>query len=773
VAITDADSDIPRIARKFLSSVQEHESELRAQIKQRLQMYVGGPLQWDEKERARRDAAHRPYISINECKPPIDQVETDIRLNPPGPICHPVGNGAEAETADIIAGLIRGTEYRSEAKASYVTAGKHSAISGYGVIEYGTRYVDDRTADQELFVIENEDPSMWYFDPLARKPNRQDSMMALKGPRILSREAYILEYGENRKVLNRGYVESFAGNVQQMFGWAGNYATMNTWTSGGRGPYWVAEFWRVEVSTEKSRQYTDLVWRKDSELKGHPLPAGVTVRKDDDGDSAPYIRSVPSRVVKKHVVDACEVLDETEWIGDHIPALAVLGPEIYIDGKLHRGSLVAGMIDPQKALNYTATSMMEIAGKVPKAPFIGTKGQFDDIGDDGRNKWETATSTDHAWLAVEPVQMVDEVSGRAIFAPLPQRNMMEASIQWLLGLAGFFKDAIQAASAYSATSLGKRTADQSGEAIKALQAESNKGTFSYPDGVNSAVAVMYQQWLDIFPRIMDSARAETIIQADGQHEQALINQFFDHPGGEKAHDGKLKQKIHDIRIGRYSVRVDAGPSLETRNQAALGNLDNLFKAAPQLLQIPGVAASYARLLGDGNPRVEQIADMLPGGDNNAEQNPQQIQQQNQQLQAQNQQLQQAVQQMHQAIEAQLPKIEADKFKALLSSLTSIRVAEISASKDFDNAKGDREASLLEKALGFAHDTAKQAVDQEHQAGMADKAQDAEQQQAQNPDQQQEQPKAPGHGQRVMLRNGKRGTVSAIHPDGSFDVEEGA
>jgi hypothetical protein len=728
VAITDADSDIPRIARKFLSQVQQHEADLRRDQKLRLEMYIGGALQWDARERERRTAAHRPFISINECKPPIDQVETDIRINPPGPICHPVGDGAEAETADVIAGMIRGTEYLSDARTAYVMAGRHSAVSGYAVIEYGTRYVDDRSMNEELYVIQNEDPSMWYFDPLAKRPNRDDAMMALKGPFVLSRESYELEYGKSRKVLNRSYIETFAGNAQRMFGWAGDYSTINMWTAGGKGPFWVAEFWRVEVKLEKGRMYTDNVFRLDSEVKRKGLPESVTPKTDEDGDDSDFVRSVPRRKVMKYVVDACEVLNETEWIGDHIPALAVLGPETYIDGKLHRGSLVAGMIDPQKALNYTATSMMEIAGKVTRAPWIGTKGQFDDIGDDGRNKWQTATTEDHAWLAVEPVSMVDEVTGKTTFAPLPQRNMMEAAIQWCLQLAGFFKDAIQAASAYSATSLGKRTADQSGEAIKALQAESNRGTYSYPDNLNAAVAKMYGQWLDIFPLIYDSAQAATIIKADGQHDQALINQYFDHHSGKVGEDGKKIQKIHDIRIGRYSVRVEAGPSPTERNTAARGALDNLFKAAPQLLQIPGVAAGYARMIGEGNPKVDQIADMLPGGDSSTDATPEQIQQQNQQLQAKVQQLTQGLQQMHQAMEAQLPKIEADKFRTMFDGLIKLEVAKITASKDTDTAAADRDASMLEHLTGLAHDAAMQATDQEHQAGMAQQAQAAAQQQ---------------------------------------------
>lgn len=718
--IGDDERNIPRMARKFLDNCQTHERPIREQIKLRLQMYVGQGLQWDERERSRRNAARRPMIEVNECKPPIDQVETDIRLNPPGPICHPVGNGANAETADVIAGLFRQAEYASDAKQAYVCAGKHSAISGYGVIEYGTRYVDD-TLEQEVYVIPNPDPSMWWFDPLAKGENREDALLALKGPRILSRDAYELEYGTKRKILDRNYLDTFkswAGNVQGMFGWAGDYKSINTWTTSGKGPYWIAEFWRVAVKLKKRRMYTDNVMRFDAEAKN--LRAGVVPKADPDGDTSEYERMVPIRTCTKYVVDACEILVETEFIDDHIPALAILGPEIYIDGELYRGSLVAGMVGPQRALNYTATSMMEIAGKVPRAPFIGTQGQFNDIGDDGVNKWATATTEDHAWLAVEPVPLVDETTGRSVFAPLPQRNMMEASIQWLLGLAAFFKDAIQATSAYSATSLGKRTANQSGEAIRALQAESSKGTFSYPDGVNSGVAVMYQRWLRIFPKIKDAAQVATIIQADGQNEQILINQEFPHPSGAKNPDGSPKMQAHHIGLGRYSVRVDAGPSPNERNTQAQGSLANLFKAAPELLQIPGVAAAYARMLGDGNPRVDQIADMLPGGAGD-EPNAAAIQGQLQQSQQKIQQLTQLLQKMQQEAEAGIPKLQLEKYKADLAAIVDLAKAEITT-KAQDTARQSADTLAIAK---MAHEVGMQATDQQHQADQAATAQEAQ------------------------------------------------
>jgi hypothetical protein len=168
----------------------------------------------------------------------------------------------------------------------------------------------------------------------------------------------------------------------------------------------------------------------------------------------------------------------------------------------------------------------------------------------------------------------------------------------------------------------------------------------------------------------------------------------------------------------------------------VGPLSNLFKAAPQLLGIPGVAAAYARMLGDGNPRVDQIADMLPGGAGdkpNAAQQQAQLQQAQQQIQ----QLKAGIQQMHQAIAAQLPKIEADKWMKLVDSLTKIEVARIQGKVDTAGQLAD----TFEHMTGLAHDAAAQAVDQAHQQDMAAQAQQQTQQQPQQQQQNQQEPNA--------------------------------
>src|ERR1700722_1913763 len=479
--------DILLLARKCFSRAQEAETDLRRAMTLRWKMYASGGaegLAWEPAEKARSEGK-RPYLEINECKPPCDAIETNIRINPPGPITHPVDSGSD-ETADVISGMIRRIEYASNSQTIYSQAGRDSTASGYGVIEWATRYTSPTSFDQELYLVPNEDASVWWFDPLARRPNREDAMWAIKGPKILSQEAYMEAYGKKHKVLDGGFlstVQTYAGRFQDMLGWSGNYQSMNLWTTNGKGPFWVAEFWRVTVTLKTLRLYTDNIARYDDE----PVPATARRKTDADGDDSDYVRKVPIRKVMKYVVDACEVLEQVEWIGDHIPCIAVLGPEIWIDGKLYRLSLIHGMIDSQRAFNYVATSMTEIAGKVPKAPWTGTKGQFID------EKWSTASVDDWAYLEVTPVEMVSELSNASPFAPMPTRNLMEAPIQWLIQLGTFFQAAMQSVSSYSANVLGKAKADQSGKAIEALQMEASQGNYSYPDGVNRGVGVMYQQ----------------------------------------------------------------------------------------------------------------------------------------------------------------------------------------------------------------------------------------------------------------------------------------
>src|ERR1035437_9462158 len=129
------DSEIPQFVRHCWDRYQQATEEQREREKTSIGFWIGGKFQWNPGETEARQAKNRPWLTINRCKPAVDQVENEARSNPPGPQCHPVGGGADKDSADIVEGLIREYEYRSNAHNAYINALRYAGAGGSGAFE--------------------------------------------------------------------------------------------------------------------------------------------------------------------------------------------------------------------------------------------------------------------------------------------------------------------------------------------------------------------------------------------------------------------------------------------------------------------------------------------------------------------------------------------------------------------------------------------------------------------------------------------------------------
>ena len=716
---------IPVFARRCWAAWKKSNVAIREEERIRLGFYVGGDLQWRDSEITSRKQAGRPYITINKCKPAVDQVEGDVRLNPPGPQCKPVGETEHAAEPDIIEGLIREVEYRSMAEVADATAIKYSATSGFGVIEMATEYANDRDDRQRIVIKSVEDPSTVFFDPKARMANRQDARWAGKIV-MYSGDEYEMAFGK-RRVREPGGVQMAQGWLRDAMG-IGTDDTMSMieWTGARddgdgrwRGPFYVCEFYLVEEEDRTSRLYSDYIWRYDDE----PVPINAKRLMGEDARS----RKAPKRTIKKYLVDALEVLDETDWEGSLIPLFPVLGPEIYIDGKLHRLSLISPGLDSNRALNYVATTATEIAGLANKSGYIGYKGQFDDP------RWQTANTEVWAYLEVTPTFATNEL-GQQVLLPAPQKNQWEAPIQWLLALGGFFTEQFKAVTSMYSSSLGEDKGNQSGKAIEQLRSESNVANFSYADNLHRVKTIMYQQMCVIFPKIMTGPQVVQIVRPDSQHETVAINQIFPADGIDPQ-TGK-KGKRNDLTLGEYSVRVVAGPNFQTRQDQALSMLLEAIKINPQILANPAVTAKLVRMIGQGNPQMEGIADLI-APDQNAEMTPQQMGQQLQVMQTQLQGSQETIQKLAQALAAKMPEIESRERIAAENNAVKLAIAEIGETQQ-DEARAAADALAITQ-IAHEKDQLEQQQMAAQQAQMAAQQQQQEQQQEQQEQQQENMP----------------------------------
>lgn len=724
-AQVDSEEDIPRFVRRCWDEYQSATQQERVEEKESLGFYIGGKYQWRAGEVEARTGNNRPWMSINRCKPAVDQVENEARNNPPGPEAYPVGaSGADSNGADTLEGLIREYEYRSDAKTARMLALRYAAAGSRGVYEMSTDYAGPRTLEQEIIIKPAEDPSLFFYDPNARRPCREDSMWGGKISR-LSREQLIEQFGTNLKVLNRSFLSQSGGWLADAFGWQNNAASTNIWTGGakGQGPYYVCEFYRVVIKPEKMWLWSDNIMRYEDE--GEPKNATIKL-----ADGQKIGRTEPRRTVKKYVVTALDTISTTDWYGDQVPHFWVMGPEVYVDGLVHRQSLISGALDAQRGLNYTMTSAAEIVGTMTKTPWMGYEGTFDVTNAQGFNPWETNRQVFN-FMEVKATWSTSPDGTQSVLLPPPVRNTWEAPIDRLLQLANTWGEMIKSATAvFFEPSLVSAKNAQSGEAIKALQTQSNIGTLNWQDQLHRAVTLEYQQAQMIMKKLYDGPRVRSIVRADDQHEIVEINREFPDDTHESMGEGKYRHRengtietSNSIARGNFGVRVTAGPSFKDRAEKTVAQLSELFKDVPALSQSPVAVAKFLRVVGAGNPEIEGLADSIaPPVDGSA--NPQQMAEQLQAEQRKNKQLTQGLMALQQALQAKLPELDAKQKMNAMDNLTKIHVAEITASKDLDRAAADREDAFLQSILGMAHERGMQAEEHEHAQGLQESQQAA-------------------------------------------------
>lgn len=696
-------SKIPAYARACRAEFLDKCQKMLKEEEERWRMYAGGDKQWKREEIDQRTSEFRPWLTDNRLKAAVDQVEGDVRANPPGPQVVPAGDGADEDLAWIHAGLLREMVHRSHSKMAYPIMVRSLAVAGRSFIELSTEYQHDKTDAQWLCLTGAPDNGVYFTDPNARRVDHSDAMWQGK-IRMLSREQYIAQYGE-REITKGSFAAKAAGFMQDFIGMSPttNMKTLLDWTgNNGQGPYAVCEFALKETVKKKLHKHSDNIHRfHDEELE----PNETTGKKPTQGE---FLREVQTTQIKIYTCDAYSVLDETEWLGTRFPAIPVLGQEFYIDGERFIQSLISQGMDPQRALNYALTTCAEIIGLIPKAPYLGPEGTFRDP------NWAEANRKIFPFLQYKPIMVTSSVTGQETMAPPPARQSQGAELQGIMQFIMYCINAIESNTGVYADRLGATKGDKSGTAISQLQSQSSNGTFYVVDSFHQALGIAFEEAVLINQQIRNRREVATIMQADNKHELATINATFPDSVDPANPNSRRATKARYLNQGRFSVSVTVGPDPQTLKEQTSMILVEFLKIDPEILKVPGVAAKALRSVAQGDPEVEAIADMM---ENNAN-NPAALQQQLQQAGQQNAHLTIIVKKLQEALSAKLPQVEADKFKALLDADTKIKVAEINASKDTDNATADRLADFLENQMGLAHEVALQKDQQEHEKGLA-------------------------------------------------------
>lgn len=615
------DDDIIEEAKAAFERCDENESDNRENALADLKFGRMGE-QWEEVDKEQRSQEGRPSLTVNRMPTFIRQIVNDARLNKPSIKVHPVDDKGDPETAEILNGIIRNIEVQSKADIAYDTAIDSAVSNGFGYFRIDIEYARDDSFEQDIVINRIANPLTVYGDPASTAADSSDWNVAFV-TEMMRKDLFEAEYPDAEAV-----------------DWEALRADDNArlWfeSDGVR----LAEYWvRDEITRTLLRLSSGEVMYEDDFSPNQEFfaQAGITVEAD---------RQVPSHKVVQHLITGAEVLETTEWVGRYIPIVPVYGDEVNVEGRRYFQSLIHFAKDSQRMYNYWRTAATELVALAPKAPFIGPEGAFDDD-----PRWATANTQSHAYL---------EYSGQIPPQRQPFAGVPAGALQEALNASDDMKNTM---GLYDA-SLGARSNETSGVAIKARQREGDISTFHFQDNMTRAIRHGGLIVLDLIPHIYSEPRIMRIMGEDETPENVPINQPIPQMmQGQPQLDeqGQPVTKAYDLTVGKYDVTVKAGPSFTTRREEAANQMIEMVRAFPQAAPIMG------DILADSLdwPRADEIAKrlktLLPPNLQGEEDGP------DPQVLAMQQQMQEglkAYQQMGQELEALKASkaIEAEKLK---------------------------------------------------------------------------------------------------------------
>lgn len=491
--------------------------------------------QWDDLAKASR--AGRPRYTLNQIAAAIDTIIGDQRQNEiAAKVVALSDNAKEAETYE---GVIRNIEQQSSAKNIYDQAFDEQLNSGYGGWRIGTRFNDDDSFEQDIFLepINSATSSLW-FDTDAKQYDKRDAKFAFL--------TWSMSIEEFKRRYPQATVSDFTHKKYQ--------TTLCTgWFTGDNVR--LAEYWRKvpikrRIGLLSDGRVIDLDAEKD--VLDELLRAGIKVEKEREADS---------HKVERYIMNGAEVLEGPKaWAGRYIPLIPLYGKITHIEDQTHIRGLVRFAKDAQRVYNYLRSALVETTALTPKDPYWLTPEQAKGY----TGELATMATRNPPFQLYNPDPKAPGIPQRS-GAPQVQQAMIEQAQSAQLDITKTLGVSAGVAQPMAGTDLDMR----SGKAIEAQARRGDVGAFVFIDNLVKSVEYSNVVLVDLIPRIIDTERQIRILQPDGTEEIKLVNETIVDTGTGKP------TIVNDLTAGKYDVKAKTGPAFATQREKAATVLQEL------------------------------------------------------------------------------------------------------------------------------------------------------------------------------------------------------
>lgn len=568
---SQSDADILDQARKDYKACSEADSNSQNRINAvaDLKFLEGGENQWDAIAVTSRKNDGRPIITVNDLPAILHQVTNDQRMNMSAIKVHPVGEGADIESAKIRQGVIRHIEYDSNAAVARATAVNSAAAVGFGYYRVITEY-EYASTDQKIKIQRISNALSVRIDPLSVEADGSDMKFAF------------VELKMSKEAFKREYPKAEAGSSDI---WQGDssYAGWLTDTE-----VLVCDYYRIETEpAEIVRLSNGESGFKEDLVPPGGLPEGLTVVKTRTGERCR---------IMLYKITGVDILDRTEIMCPWIPVFPVYGDEINIEGRVVRAGIIRHAKGPAQMFNVCMSSATEEVAERNRTPVIGAIGQFDT----DRAKWEQIGARKFPFAEYDPV------SHDGHLVPAPQRQPPADIPSGFLALSAQAQDNKKKVTGLYNASLGAKGTATSGIQEQAQQKEGDVANFHYADGLNRTMLHEGRCINCMISHYLNGQQIVKIMGVEGDISHVEINV----PNVEQKPDekGEIRALLKDMTCADYAVTISTGPGFSTMRQE---NAD-FFAKAMTAAKDPATAAivTYLAIKNNDAPGADEATAMI-------------------------------------------------------------------------------------------------------------------------------------------------------------------
>ena len=623
--------------------------------------------QWDH-DVVTTASEESPEITINLTDSMVRRVVNNMKQQRPRGKCHPVGDGADVEIAQIINGIGRHIEYRSEASVAYDTAADMAVTCGVGYWRLVSEYVAENSFDQEIRILPIRNIFTVYMEPSAVMPSGQDATWAIISVKMLK--------DEYRRRYPKADMTDFSGE-------GARDKLTREWES--KLEIRLAEYFRIYERLE-----TLNLWRSTA---GHEFTKFDSDKPSTDelkemGNTLIESRKAMRKEVQWFKLNGLKVVDRRILPGQWIPIIRCEGNAVDIDGKIVRRGMVRAMEDAQRMVNYGEVAKIKRLGLTPKAPWIGAEGQFD-----GHPEWDDANMKAYSKLVYKPVIISGPMGGDQLLPPPMRQQPAQIEAGFSEFVQGMRTNLVALAGMPNEPQQTQNEAI-SGIALQRRDSLSDQSHFHYYDNQTLAIAQTWRILLDWIPHYYSDERMQRIIGEDGTPKLVQIN-------APDTADPAVKKIKNDLSVGRYDVVMDTGPGYETKREEGATNLINLLKIGPLAEMVVKTGADLIFRALD-YPYMQELADRImaanpEGMEKILSELPERAQAIVKSMSAQIQQMQQVIQQLQLENKFHMGKAQLEAQTKIHDTNTRAQTA-----RDVEDIKAG--ASLIEKRFQHPNET---------------------------------------------------------------------